>query len=440
MTHEDDADLRAALAEVAALRAALEAHGLGPDPADDLPGGAGAPDAAAVEAEIARIVAVPRDGAPDEPGAAPAPPSATPPAADPAAAAAAPVAAPVVALRGRRRAWWTAAAGVAAAAAVAVAVVVLPQGTPPAVASGAPPMLAYPVDPAALAAGGGAPAREVLLDLAATADARPDPAAAGRVQRTLAQGWYATTTDGADGAETTIEPTVTETWLRPDGSAVAAEWRGEPLGADGLLPRVDTSPEAATVDRLPAGTFDADAAAGLSTDPATLRAQLLAPLAGVGCTPDAPPATAAWCLYLAVTDLGDRSVVPAAVDAAVWRLLAEEPGVTLAGEVTDRAGRTAEAIAVAGGPPGSDPVVRVLLVDRATGRLSGREEVTLSSAALDVTEPTVTLFRYTVASDRVAEVGPAGDDGTARGPAAGPAQAWSSTSSAGTWSASSRAR
>lgn len=402
----DDDDVRAALDEVAALRAALEQRGLGApvdgtDPADRR-------DAAEDDAAIARILAA-GSGA----GSAAASAVAGPP---PAPAGAA----PVTDLRTRRsRPWWLAAAGAAAAVVVAVGVSVLPGHEPPtAVATGSPPMLAYPLDPAALVRGEGPPARDTLLALAGTAAAHADPEPAGDVQHTLSQSWLLSTSSQWDGtAESTVDPTVVESWLRPDGSAVSVEWRGEHLGADGRLAEVDTSPADAAVDRLRPGSFDADRVADLSLDADTLRDELREPSAATGCGPDAAPSAGAWCLYRAVTDLSDWYVLPSDLEAAAWTALADEPGVTVAGEVVDRTGRRSVAIAVPSGPLDTDPTVRVLLVDRATGRLSGREEVVLHSELLGFTEPTVTQFRYTVASDWVPEAGgaDAGQAAQARG-------------------------
>lgn len=384
MTQDHDAEQRA-LAEVAALRELLGPHGLGA-PAD-VPGD---DDDAAVAALLARAAAEPAD---DD--------------------VAAPV--PVVPLRavrhGRRR--WVVAAGVAAATVAGVAIALLPTDqVPTAVAAGSPPMLAYPVPPAELASGSGVaadPARDTLLDLAALAAEQVDPEPAGPVQHVLSQSWLPSTVTDDDGTETAVEPTVRETWLPADGALVAAEWRGADLGQDGLLEPVDTSHDAASVDRFPAGSTDPDLASDLSLDPAVLRGQLLELAGGdvFGCGPGT--ADGAWCVYQGLTLL-DAHVLPSALESAVLTVLADEPGVGLAGEVTDRVGRRAIGIAVPGGAMDVDPVVRLLLVDAGTGRLSGREEVTLSSPAMDIDEPTVTTFRYEVAADRVAEVGWAGQD------------------------------
>jgi hypothetical protein len=410
MTEDHDAEERA-LAEVAALRDLLGPHGLGA-PADAEAGAPGVDDAA-VAALLARAAAEPAPGDDD----------ALDDALDDAAEhglggsaddapgdGGVPVAAPVAPRPGRRR--WVLAAGIAAATVAGVAIALLPTDqVPTAVAAGSPPMLAYPVPPDELAAGTAAApdaARETLLDLAALAADQVDPEPTGTVQHVLSQSWLPSTTTGVDGARTAVEPTVRETWLPDDGALVAAEWRGADLRQDGLLEPVDTSHDAAQVDRFPAGSSDPELAADLSLEPVVLRGQLLELAGGdvFGCGPGT--ADGAWCVYQGLTLL-DAYVLPSALESAVLTVLADEPGVGLAGEVTDRAGRRAVGISVPGGAMDPDPVVRLLLVDAETGRLSGREEVTLSSASMDIDEPTVTTFRYEVAADRVAEVGWAGE-------------------------------
>ncbi len=404
MTDDDrDAELHGALAEADALRALLAAHGVGaPAPAahpgdEELLAGILATDPSApvgAPGDASRVGADPTHGAgtPDGP------------------------AAPVVPLRAFRRAdraprrarrWVAAAAGVAAAAIGGTVLALLPLHDPPtAVASGSPPMLAYPVTPEELAAGGGEPAHDTLLELADAAAAHPDPEPAGDVQHVLAQAWYLSTVVGGDGTPTsTVDPVVRETWLSPDGSLVALEWRGQHLGEDGLLAAVDTTPADAAVDRIPAGTFDPGLFAAMSEDPATLRAELLDAAGGaaIGCGPDTT--YAAWCLYQAAAIVSDGYVLPSTFESTLWTVLADEPGVTLAGEVTDRTGRRAVALGVPGGPPTGVEAVQVLLVDAGTGRMSGHEEVTLRSEPAGIDEPTVTQFRYVVGADLVAEPG-----------------------------------
>ncbi len=412
MTDDDrDAALRDALAEADALRALLAAHGAAtPAPAahpqdEDLLARILATDPAAAGGRGAR----PPVDHPAGPDSVPAGPVA-----------------PVVPLRGPRRArrWVAAAAGVAAAVAGGTVLALLPMHDPPAaVASGSPPMLAYPVAPADLAAGAGEPARDTLLELAGAAAAQTDPAPAGDVQHVLSQAWYLSTVVGADGAPTsTVDPLVRETWLSPDGSSVALEWRGQHLGEDGRLAAIDTTPADAAVDRLPAGTFDPDLFSAMSDDPATLRSELLEAAGGeaIGCGPGTT--FAAWCLYQSAAIVSDLYVLPSSFESTLWTVLADEPGVTLAGEVTDRTGRRAVALAVPGGPETGIEAVRVLLVDASTGRLSGHEEITLLSEPAGIDEPTVTQFRYVVGADHVAEPGggSAGSGSASSAPGAAP--------------------
>lgn len=397
MTTDDDA--REARAEVEALRAALDRFGLG-DPVDGSDA-ADRRDPAADDAAIAAILGVagPAAATSDAGTHREPEPDAT--------------VVPLAARRTRRlRRAGLAVTSVAAAVLLAVGVATIPGRAPQvAVASGSPSMLAYPIAPEDLAAGDGEPARDALLGLARTAAAQTDPAPAGDVQHVLQQAWLTSTTAGPVGTipVSTVDPTVTETWLGPDGSLVVLQWRGAHMGADGQLTAVETSPADAEVDRLPAGTIDPDLVSGLSLDPDVLRAQLLASVPGCAGSPDGDGTGAGgWCIYQAVSQLTDTWVLPSDLEAAIWTVLADEPGVRLAGEVVDRSGRASVAVVVPVGPNDLDPMVRLLLIDRDTGRMSGTEEVTLSSPTFGYDKPTVTQFRYTIASDRVAEQGGAG--------------------------------
>lgn len=316
--------------------------------------------------------------------------------------------APVVPLR-RRRSPWSIAAGAAAAVLLGVGVALVPShlGDPTAVAA-TPPMLAYPIDPEALAAGEGPSADAELDALSLVAAQRVDPEPAGTVQHTRSQSWLLSVQVDDDSTTMAVEPTIGETWTAADGSAVFVQWRGPGLAPSGQLVHdtvVDTAPENAAIDRMPAGTFDAQQAANLSRDPGELRDQLLSSLAAIGCdVPDSPDA--AVCLYLAITDLADRLVLPSDLNAALWQVLSDESGITVAGEVTDRLGEGALAFAFPGATWDGDPVVRVLLIDPVSGSIAGREEVTLSSELLQIDQPTVTQFRYDLSVDWTAETGP----------------------------------
>ncbi|HEY0215388.1 MAG TPA: CU044_5270 family protein [Cellulomonas sp.] len=380
----DARDAERARDEIARLRAVMDALGMAdPAPVEE-------PDAEAAEREIARIVALPHLASTPEAVERPADPDE-------------PVDLAVERERRRGRRRWTAAVGAAAAVLIAFGMTMLPQGaTEHAVASASPPLLALPIAPADLADGAGRPAHDALLALADVAGEQVDPAPAGRVQQTLTQSWFTTSTTDAGDATTVVEPTVRQSWIAADGSLVSSEWRGAPLGPEGQLEPVDTSPAAAAIDRVPAGAgFSVDAVTRLSDDPAVLRGELLALTYGLDCT----GVHEAYCLYTAATGLASTYVLPSRFESALWQVLADSPEVTLAGDVTDRLGRRAVAVSVPGPVEDAGVTVRVLLIDVATGRLSGQEEVTLTSEVLEIDEPTVTLFSYIVSSAWVAQAG-----------------------------------
>ncbi len=400
-----------ALAEVERLRALMGELGLNPPLPDDASGDASGEASEREDAErIASIVGLPaaRPGEDvDGPGATVAP-GATRARGRRGRAARGPAAPGAPRRPVRRGAGPTRArrpgarpVAVAATALLIAALAIIPTWrAPQAEATNAPPMLGYPVAPALAASSEALPARDELLALADVAGAQDDASlGTGPVQHVLAQGWLLAV-DGDDGAAV-IEPTVAESWLGADGSFLSTERRGPALGLDGRLVEVRGVSRMDQGDALPAGTFDASRTASLPRDPAALRQALLERLTGVDC--EGPAASV--CLYLAVTDLWDRDVVPADLTAAMWRVLADEPGLTTLGDVTDRAGRDSLAVAFPVVDADADPVVRIALIDTTTGRLSGREEVTLESPALDLTEPTVTQFRYVVDAGRVAELG-----------------------------------
>jgi hypothetical protein len=72
--------------------------------------------------------------------------------------------------------------------------------------------------------------------------------------------------------------------------------------------------------------------------------------------------------------LAEHRVLPPAVRASLWRIVAELPGIAYAGQVTDRAGRRGEGFsmpydAIAG------PARDTLIIDPATGEVLGFERV-----------------------------------------------------------------
>ena len=111
------------------------------------------------------------------------------------------------------------------------------------------------------------------------------------------------------------------------------------------------------------------------------------------------------CLIGDVVGLFHKYVVPPALTAALWRVLATDPTITYLGPVRDRLGRPAEAFST----PGEDGVSqRLLLIAPGTGAYLGEEVVLIApSPSFDFQPPAVTSFSALVHSERVAPDHPA---------------------------------
>jgi hypothetical protein len=108
---------------------------------------------------------------------------------------------------------------------------------------------------------------------------------------------------------------------------------------------------------------DWDGLWSLPTDPAALEKVLRQGRRGTGADADSQ-------LFVAVGDLLRESPAPPALRAALYRVAARVPGVTLVGQVTDREGRAGVAVERTGGNGSTTRYV----VDPADGRLLQEEE------------------------------------------------------------------
>ncbi|RYV52993.1 CU044_5270 family protein [Pengzhenrongella frigida] len=304
-------------------------------------------------------------------------------------------------VRRRPRAWQL---GAAAAAAVAIVVgyqaAVVPQAT-----AGAPVALTYSAgDPAAVASGRAPSARSALTDLASTARAQPAQDRPGSVQYVASAGWYLEV-DGAEVSVTALFPTITQLWIAPDGSARQTQRRGAPLDVDGHLSTtaIESAAGLLSTDELPAASLDATLTDRLPRDPAALQTELLQQAAGLPCAQD--DSWRAMCLVGSVLSVLEQHAAPDDLTAAMWTVLADEPGVRYLGSTTDRAGRPGVAVAIPPATGDPDATVRVLIVSPSTGELLGTENVTLRSEALRIDTPTVTEFTTMTTSSWVRAVG-----------------------------------
>lgn len=261
----------------------------------------------------------------------------------------------------------------------------------PAAAATTPVMLAYGV--ADLASAASAPPAAPALEAAARSAASLSAARKnGSVQYLARYGWLAgQDVDESDTLAVALYPTLTQWWMAADGSVRLDESRGAPLDFQGRLtaPR-QGAPDAVTTDTVPAGSLDPGLAERLSTVPARLRTQLVDTQEGLPCDQD--DHWRAVCLVQAVQTLYDQYVLPPALVAALWEVLADEPALRSLGETTDRLGRAAVAIALPPAPDEESPQVTALLISSVTGAYLGTETIMLHDAALGIDGPTVLGF------------------------------------------------
>ncbi|MGO1318224.1 MAG: CU044_5270 family protein [Cellulomonadaceae bacterium] len=299
----------------------------------------------------------------------------------------------------RRRRWPLVAAAAAAVTVVAVITQALGPATP---ALASPPHLAYSL--AAPQDAAQAPsARDVLSEVAETAGETP-PTGDGDVMFTSSYGWYEWRNEGTNTA--VIAPISFGYWIAPDGSGLTEQRTGPLLRADGTIdPDPGREYEETSGDTFAPGEgASARYPDTLPLEPDELRDALLDPW-GADLSPD--PSLRAALLIDEIRSLSTTYVLDEDTAAALWHMLAQEEAVVTLGEARDRIGRTVVAVAA---PPldlGAGPSVTVLLIDPSTGRLVGDEIVTLSSEALDVTEPTVTGFTTIVEARFVTTIGQA---------------------------------
>lgn len=253
----------------------------------------------------------------------------------------------------------------AAAVAVAAAVITVPRVTAPPAHAATPPPLTYS------APNGHRSAADVLTELADRARRQPGPPGTGRYHYIRTRDWQLHTARTTDmqilGAQ--IEESRRQSWFGDDGSARIDELvDGKPADTSGTY-----GPRWQDIPRLE-GNED------------NLRAELLRQ--GSGRT------TGDW--FDAAGQLWRQQVVTPQLQSALLRVLAQQPGITVAGTTTDRAGR--EGIAISTDIEQTNPIVpemqSVLVLDPDSGMLLDYEQIVLQSGSLPVHAPAT--IGYTV--------------------------------------------
>lgn len=263
---------------------------------------------------------------------------------------------PVLAVR--RRVVLAGAAAMVLAVAALVALDAARPGSSPAYAA-TPPMLRYelPTDPP--------DAAELLRQIAAAAE-RSEVRGSGGYEYLHIKAWGLTHPEFMNRGRWSLDPYESQEWRRMSDDSGRTIYRrlDEPW--------VDDEHAASTYGpgELPAFPFcylgravcDQD----LTSDAEVLRSLVT----GTGIMSNA----GGFSPLGVVAHLAERRVLPPAVRAQLWRIVAELPGISYAGRVIDRAGRSGEAFSMpfdAGYGPARD----TLILDPATGELLGFERV-----------------------------------------------------------------
>jgi hypothetical protein len=197
-----------------------------------------------------------------------------------------------------------------------------------------------------------ADAATLLRSLADCAQAQP-PLPDGRFDYLHIVRWGAGLYEG--GSREELATMETWEWAAADGSG-----RKESKGPRSTS-TTDLGPSERSRTEWPTDVAALDAA---------IRAKEASPI------PDMPAEEPDW--VPAVAQIATYNVLSPQQQAALLRLLATKPGITIDGPVTDRAGRAGVAVST-GGQYAALPARHVLIIDPATGRILGAEETVLEA-------------------------------------------------------------
>jgi hypothetical protein len=208
--------------------------------------------------------------------------------------------------------------------------------------------------------------REVLLTLSATAAKQPvalqvpgTPYAYVRVRT-----WHLSVPRSDQSPPSVVLPTVTQSWLRSDGS--------------GRLRRITSRMHGTNVSDTPV-------AAGHPLPPLSVNPAVLARRFGLVYPGTAPSARQ----FVTFTAMADSQPISPPVEAAILRLLALTPGVVNSGTVTDRNGRPGVAVSVESDYTGVE-ISYTLVFDQSTGKLLEADQtLTGDPGKLDVPQGAV---------------------------------------------------
>ncbi|MFF0658378.1 MULTISPECIES: CU044_5270 family protein [Micromonospora] len=260
------------------------------------------------------------------------------------------------------------------------------------------PQPAYAATPAILIYGPPASTESAsirLRRLAEVAARQPDPARPpGTVEHLESANWFLNSSITGGRTTSAVVPEQWRSWRTDDNAgrmikkALPPTFRSDADRREWQRRggRVDSSQE---VNDYVAGQFTPRWQGAVPTDVNALREWLTAG----GSPPEAP------VQYLEdVAELAGVRLLNPAQRATTLRLLADLPGITVTGTVTDRAGRAGEAFSITSDAHGL-PAQYTVIINPRSGALLGYEEVlTTTAGMLHVTIPAVITYRsYLVA-------------------------------------------
>ncbi|MEU4161990.1 CU044_5270 family protein [Actinoplanes sp. NPDC026670] len=237
-------------------------------------------------------------------------------------------------------------------------------------------------------------AREVLTGIADRAATASDPARSGDYEHLVIRSWSLWTYVDDERVTSAIIPSRTESWRGSDNSGRRSTsyekaqftslgrevlWRAQNLFDDGLDP---WSQEYAAgqfgamwADQPPIGDLDRWLHIGH------------------------PRENGPFETLVAVTDLARERLLTPATRSGLLRIVAQLPGLTYDGTVTDRAGRAGAAFSITSDRTGL-PTRHTLIVDPATGALLGYEQMLpTDTGKLDVRAPAVIGYETYLTAD-----------------------------------------
>jgi hypothetical protein len=289
--------------------------------------------------------------------------------------------------------------GTAAAVVAGIVIVVVQPWSTPVARASTPPILDFEFAEARrISDAPGVDPTGTLEQLARAAERASASPAGSTVQHVVTEGWSIEQDFNPD-PHSTITPTMTENWLYPDGRFRSRAHLGEPLKGDGrgvpIGGHLDRRTTFFDEQNEPARSRDAQLLADLPNTVDGVRDGLLD---RKKCLERQRGQERTFCLTDQIRNLSRVYVIPPAVMANIWRMLAQEEGIRSLGTVKDRTGR--EAVALSFIWDGAPEYRSVILADPGSGQVVGSERILIKpSPGSPVSPPAIQEFSAVVKSE-----------------------------------------